>query len=219
MKSNDRVEHLPRTVANLRACGAVPAARMLLGWRIVRVMPDGSRLVARIVETEAYPPGDPASHAYRGLTRRNGAMFEAPGTAYVYLIYGMYWCLNVVTGPSGAGEAVLIRGLDGVEGCDGPGKLCRSLDVDDRFDGARLLSRTGDLRLMVPSEDPREPTVVTTRIGLTKAADRPLRFYLAGSPGVSRRDRVAESLVRVDDRRVQPGAPRSIRYRSEPAAD
>ncbi len=164
-------------------------ARDLLGARVVRDLPDGSTIVGRIVETEAYPPGDPASHAFRGPTPRNAAMFGDPGIAYVYFIYGMYWCLNVVTERRGIGAAVLVRGLDEIDACDGPGKLCRRLEIDRSIDGTDLLAPQAPLRL-IPSAIPvSESVVTTTRIGLSRAADRPLRFYIQDSPGVSRRGR------------------------------
>jgi DNA-3-methyladenine glycosylase len=168
-------------------------ARELLGWRLARELAGAETIVGRIVEAEAYPPGDPASHCFRGRTPRCAQMFEAPATAYVYRIYGMYWCLNVVTEPEGVGAAVLIRGLDGVDGCDGPSKLCRRLAIDGAIDGAPLLDPRGAVRLLPPRAAPPEPVVTTTRIGLSRAADWRLRFYLAGSPGVSRRDRAAEA--------------------------
>lgn len=174
-------------------------ARDLLGWRLVRVLPDGTRLSGRIVETEAYPPGDPASHAFRGPTARNGAMFGAPGRAYVYRIYGVHWCLNVVTEPEGVGAAVLVRGLDGIDGCDGPGKLARRLALDAAFDGADLLARVASLRLAPPPAPPQGAVVAATRVGISRAAHLPLRFYLLGSSGVSRRDRAAESLARPEE--------------------
>jgi DNA-3-methyladenine glycosylase len=168
------------------------AAAALLGWRIERSLDDGSVVRGRIVETEAYPPGDPASHAYRRRTSRNASMFGPPGIAYVYLIYGMHWCLNVVTESEATASAVLVRGLDVVEGAAGPARLCRVLDVDGRLDGTDLLDPTSPLRLLPPARRPVEPVVVTTRIGITRAADLPLRYYLLGSAGVSRRDRAAE---------------------------
>jgi DNA-3-methyladenine glycosylase len=160
-------------------------ARDLLGARLVRV-DGGRRTVGRIVETEAYPPGDPASHAARGPTRRAATMFRRPGLAYVYLIYGMYWCFNIVTEPEGVGAAVLVRGLDGLDGCNGPGRLCRRLGVDGRFDGVDLLAPGSPLRLVPGAGAVPEPVVTTTRVGISRAADRPLRYYLLGSPGVSR---------------------------------
>lgn len=162
-------------------------ARELLGSRLVRTFADGTRLVGRIVETEAYPPGDPASHAFRGQTARCAAMFDRPATAYVYRIYGMHWCVNVVTEALGTGAAVLVRGLDGVDGCAGPGRLCRRLEIDGGLDGVDMLAQQSPLRLLPAVATPVEPVVTTTRIGITRAADSPLRFYLSGSPGVSKR--------------------------------
>jgi DNA-3-methyladenine glycosylase len=161
-------------------------ARDLLGTRLVRALSDGSTLVGRIVETEAYPPGDPASHAFRGPTRRVASMFARPGTVYVYLIYGMYWCVNVATEPTGVGAAVLVRGLDGLDGCAGPGRLCRRLSIDGSLDGVDALDPASSLRVIPALAPPPEPVVATTRVGITRAADAPLRFYLLGSPGVSK---------------------------------
>jgi DNA-3-methyladenine glycosylase len=166
----------------------------MLGWSLIRMFEDGTRHIGRIVETEAYPPGDPASHAFRGRTSRNQSMFEPAGTAYIYRSYGVHWCFNIVTGETDVGEAVLVRGLDGLEGCDGPGRLCRTLGIDIAFDGIDLLAPNGPVRIIPPSALAPEPMIVTTRIGITKAADNRLRFYLAGSPGVSRRDVAAERL-------------------------
>ena len=163
----------------------------MLGCRLVRRFADGREFTARIVETEAYGPGDPSSHAYRGRSNRNGAMFARPGTLYVYKIYGMYYCLNVSTESEGVGAAVLIRGLDGIADADGPGKLCRALDIDLRQDGLDGLAKGGELELLSGSGD-LEPIVTTTRIGISSAADWHHRFYLLGSRGVSRRDRAAE---------------------------
>lgn len=193
--------------------GAVEAARKLLGWRIIRRLPSGETLDTRIVEIEAYPPGDPASHAYRGRTGRNGVMFNRPGAAYVYRIYGMYWCLNVVTGDEGIGEAVLIRGLDGVDGCDGPGKLCRRLEITGDDDGTDLLDTRSSIRLCRPKRLLRHPIVTTTRIGISKATDERLRFYIAGSPGVSRRDRMAERVKSKEVSSDRLAGRQSTRYR------
>jgi DNA-3-methyladenine glycosylase len=162
-------------------------ARDLLGWRLVRVRPDGARESGRVVETEAYPPGDPSSHARRGPTPRCAPMFGRAATAYIYLIYGMYWCLNVVTEPEGVGAAVLIRGLDSIDGCAGPGRLCARLGIDASLNGVDLLDPAAPLHLVRARALPPEPVVVTTRIGITRAADLPMRFYLAGSLGVSRK--------------------------------
>jgi DNA-3-methyladenine glycosylase len=161
-------------------------ARDLLGWQLVRQAPDGTRLAGRIVETEAYPPGDPSSHARSGPTPRCAQMFGRPATAYVYLIYGMYWCLNVVTEAEGVGAAVLVRGLDRIDGCKGPGRLSARMGIDGALNGVDLLDRRSPLRLERPRTVLDAPVVVTTRIGISRAADWPLRYYVAGSPGVSR---------------------------------
>lgn len=178
---------MPRRGRSFFAHDTAEVARDLLGWRLVREWPDGSREGGRIVETEAYTPGDPSSHARRGPTPRCAQMFARPGTAYVYRIYGMYWCLNIVTEPEGVGAAVLVRGLDRIDGCAGPGRLCGRLGIDGALNGIDLLDPASPVRLVRPRTSPAEPVVVTTRIGITKAADWPLRFYLAGSPGVSKK--------------------------------
>ena len=160
------------------------------------------RTLGQIVETEAYLcAGDDASHSSSGETLRNRSMFLAPGHAYVYLIYGIHHCFNVVTGPPGTGEAVLIRALEPLVGmgtmrarrgirtsdrdlCRGPGRLCQALDIDRRDDGSYL--RTGRLRLLPPLPGPGPTLDVSRRIGITKSVDLPLRFRLASSPWVSR---------------------------------
>lgn len=172
-------------------------ARELVGWRLVRVL-DGARLVGRIVETEAYlARDDGASHSARGKTARNASMFLAAGRAYVYRIYGMHWCLNVVTGPEGVGEAVLLRALEPLAGlatmrarrgasvserdlCRGPGRLCQALGLEHADDG-RSLAR-GTLRLLPPEDGFARPAlVVGPRVGITKSTELALRFRAAGS--------------------------------------
>ena len=170
-------------------------ARGLLGCRLERRYEDGRAESGRIVETEAYPPGDPSSHAFRGPTPRCASMFARPATAYVYRIYGAYFCLNIATEAEGVGAAVLIRGLDGIDGCAGPGRLCRRLSIDLALDGGDMLAARAPLRLLGAAGVAAEPAVTTTRIGLSRAVEEPLRFYLVGSPGVSRRDRAAEKAV------------------------
>ena len=112
-------------------------AKDLLGTQLCRRFNDGTVLSAPIVEVEAYTADDPASHAFRGRTERCRVMFERAGCAYVYFIYGMYYCLNVVTEPEGVAGAVLIRAI-GAPGGDGPGKLCRLWQIDKRHNGVDL---------------------------------------------------------------------------------
>jgi DNA-3-methyladenine glycosylase len=165
-------------------------ARELIGAQLHRVFPDGRHAVGRIVETEAYlGPHDLASHARVGRTARNEVMFGPPGRAYVFLIYGMYWCLNVVTEGAGSASAVLIRAIEplhGIEGrTDGPGRLCRALAIDRTFNGEDL--RGSALYLTRGSSPGR--VVVTARIGVDYArhwARRLLRYIEAGNPHVSR---------------------------------
>lgn len=175
-------------------------ARSLLGKRL-RSTTDGLPVSGTIVETEAYlGPEDPASHAATrsGVTPRNRLMFGPAGFAYVYRIYGMHWCLNVVGGRDDEVGAVLIRGLDIVEGrelvaarrgrtrglADGPGKLCQALGVDDSLDGHRL--DTPPLEIL--EGEPIDPARIrrTGRVGIRAAVTWPLRFLVDGHPGVSR---------------------------------
>lgn len=159
-------------------------ARDLLG----KVLIHGAR-AARIVETEAYlGEDDPAAHASRGLTPRTRVLFGPPGHAYVFLIYGMYQCLNVVSGPEGTPGCVLIRAAEPLAGIavrtDGPGKLTRALGITLRHNGTDLIR--GPLRVCAPERPERFTIGVSQRIGIRKAADWPLRFYIAGNQFVSK---------------------------------
>lgn len=174
----------------------------LIGCTLIRQLPDGPLIRGLIVETEAYAPGDPACHAYRGKSKRNAAMFGPPGRSYVYLIYGMYHCLNVVTEPEGIGSAVLIRALaldvlppaitpqqakKPHRVAAGPGKLCRALEIDRDLDGV-LYHPKNDLWLEKSEHAVGAKEIVqTTRIGITKAAERPWRWYLRNHPAVSKK--------------------------------
>ena len=176
-------------------------ARELLGAVLECETPEGLAR-GRIVETEAYlGADDPACHAVAGITDRTRHLHGPPGMAYVYLIYGMHWCLNAVTEPEGVGSAVLIRAVEPLDGValmrrrrpaarrdadltNGPGKLCAALGIDGRLDGHRLqrkplLIREGD---GVADAD----VEVTPRIGITQAAEWPLRWVVRGNPFVSR---------------------------------
>ena len=169
----------------------------MLGATLRRTTADGAAS-GRIVEVEAYPPGDPASHAYSGLRVRNASMFLGPLRAYVYRIYGTSWCFNITSEPEGVGAAVLIRALEPLEGvplmearrgtavvrdlCRGPGRLCTALAIDASLDGAEL-GPGGPLELVPAGQ--RARIGLSTRIGITKGADRRLRYYLRGSPFLS----------------------------------
>ncbi len=160
------------------------AVDTLIGWRVSTNF-DGRRTTVMITETEAYAgTDDPASHTYRGRTRRNQAMFAGGGTLYVYRSYGIHWCMNVVVGPPGTGHAVLLRGGVPIVGeevmrvrrgradhlTDGPGKLAQALGVTGAADGTSLIR--GPVRL-VPGDLPdRWQVTATTRIGITKATER-----------------------------------------------
>jgi DNA-3-methyladenine glycosylase len=174
-----------------------PLARALLGCVLVRETAEGVT-AGRIVETEAYLPGDPACHAYGGKSRRNATLFGPPLRAYVYQIYGTSYCFNLSSECDGEGAGVLVRALEPLAGleimqerratsvardlCRGPGRLCRALAIDRTMDGIDVLAHTS-LWLAdgaYPRRVRRSP-----RIGVTRAAERRLRFYAAGSPYVS----------------------------------
>ena len=176
----------------------VELSRFLIGKLLVRTQDDGIML-GRIVETEAYPAGDPAGHAFRGITPRNRALFLAHGHVYVYLAYGISFMLNVSSETAGVGAGVLIRAIEPVGGIAlmqqnrkiarlrdlgrGPGRLAMALGIDRRLDG-RDLCQPGPL--WVGTDDrPQGDIGISKRIGITKAADSLLRFYVRGSPFVS----------------------------------
>jgi DNA-3-methyladenine glycosylase len=182
--------------------GTDALARFLIGSLVVRIFDDGRSVSGRIVETEAYTPDDPASHAFRGQTARNRAMFGAHLYAYVYFIYGSAYCLNVSSEVEGVGAAVLIRALEPVSGIEhvralrgprvtdrdlmrGPGRLCAALAIDRRLDGADL-ERDPRLWLAVDGAVP-PPVGVSPRIGLTRGVEAHRRFYARGSRFLSGR--------------------------------
>lgn len=186
---------------------ATQVAPDLVGCTLVRQMPDGQKLRGVIVETEAYEPGDPACHAYRSRTPRNQVMFGGAGMTYVYLIYGMYHCLNIVTDLDGVPSAVLIRALE-LESLPewivghksklhrvaaGPGKLCRALKIDLSLTaqplqpGNSLWLEHRQPEFQQQLEQGKQNLIQTTRIGLTQGTDLPWRWYLANSPAVSKR--------------------------------
>ncbi|MFD2053933.1 DNA-3-methyladenine glycosylase [Mesorhizobium calcicola] len=180
-------------------------ARNLIGKLVVRALPEGVAS-GRIVETEAYVVGDAAGHGYRGMTPRNRSLFLERGHAYVYLAYGTSMMLNVSSEAPGIGTGVLIRALEPLDGIAimrrnrgierlrdltrGPGRLAQALRIDRSLDGIDLC-REGSLWLAHDGHGPArgayEPREIGqgVRIGISKDADRPLRFYLRGSPFVS----------------------------------
>jgi DNA-3-methyladenine glycosylase len=158
----------------------------------------------RIVEVEAYAgASDPASHAFRGRTQRNATMFGAAGHLYVYFTYGMHHCANVVCSAPGTAEAVLLRALHPIDGldemylarpaavravdlCSGPAKLCEALGIDRSSDGVDLCVRDAPVRLLDDGTPPPDEPLVTTRVGIRVATDRPWRFAVPGDPHVSK---------------------------------
>jgi DNA-3-methyladenine glycosylase len=182
------MQKLPRTFYDR---DTIAVARDLLGKYLVHLS-DGVERIGRIVETEAYlGPHDRAAHSARGLTERTKVMFGPPGHAYIYLIYGMYYCMNVVTQPEGVASAVLLRAAEPVQNVDGrtqgPGLLCRALHIDKRLNGHDLLSH--DLYIADPGTPADFAIVRRPRIGVDYAgpwARRLLRFYVKGSPYVSK---------------------------------
>jgi DNA-3-methyladenine glycosylase len=181
---------------HLTTMTAEAAARELLGRVLVHHSPQG-RLAGRIVETEAYNQDDPASHTYRGATKRNQPMFEAGGTIYIYFTYGMHYCLNIVAGPAGRGEGVLIRAIEPLEGLaqmrlnrqhrpdhqltNGPAKVVQAFGISPLLSGRRL----GEELSLEPGSPPLS-IVETTRIGIKHGRDTKWRFYIAGNPYVSK---------------------------------
>lgn len=178
----------------------VEVARDLLGQELVHVTPEGV-VGGFIVETEAYLPDDPGCHAYRGKTPRNEAMFRSGGRAYVYFTYGCHYCLNVVTEEEGVGCAVLIRALEPTRGIEvmrqrrgrhslreltsGPGRLTKALGIGLEHNGLSLLEGKLTIRTSVASGEFSSVTI-SRRVGLSRGERFPLRFFITGSPFVSR---------------------------------
>lgn len=178
----------------------VHCARRLLGCYLVRTIHDKT-VIGKIVETEAYHQSDAASHSYKGQTPRTKVMFGPSGRAYVYLSYGMHYCMNIVTGPVGEGSAVLIRALEPVSGIDvmrqnrpgkpdhslmnGPAKLCYALDITKEENGHDL--RFPPLQLLPQDKIPDNDIFTATRIGISESRDTPWRFYIKANEFVSRK--------------------------------
>ncbi|GBF32726.1 DNA-3-methyladenine glycosylase II [Desulfocucumis palustris] len=178
----------------------VLVAKELLGHVLLHETPEGVT-AGRIVEAEAYIQGDPACHASRGMTPRNRVMFGPPGHAYVYIIYGMHFCFNIVTAPEGVGEAVLIRALEPLEGiplmrerrgkerlkelCRGPAMLVQSLGISKENNGDDMVG--GKLTVCQGEFIGRDRIIATTRVGVTRGAELPFRFYIKDSSYISRK--------------------------------
>ncbi|MGQ3887589.1 DNA-3-methyladenine glycosylase [Legionella sp. CNM-1927-20] len=176
---------------DLYANDALTVAKQLLGKYLIHVI-DGQEKVGRIVEVEAYiGPHDLASHASKGITPRTKIMYGPPGYAYVYLIYGMYHCMNVVTGPDGYGSAVLIRALEPIqnitERTQGPGLLCQAMQINKLLNGHDLLSDN----FYLASDGETSFTIISRpRIGVAYAkewAEKPFRFYIQGNEFISKK--------------------------------
>ena len=184
-----RMQTLPRTFYDR---DAMTVAKELLGQHLVHVA-RGVERIGRIVEVEAYlGPHDRAAHSARGRTERTNVMFGPPGHAYVYLIYGMYWCMNVVTEREGLASAVLLRALEPVSNIEGrtqgPGLLCQAMSIDGRLNARDLVG--DEFYIAAPPKAEPFTIVKRPRIGVDYAghwAKRLLRFYIKGSSFVSKR--------------------------------
>lgn len=202
--ARDIERQIERISRNSVPSDTVSLARFLLGKVLVRELPRGTA-AGRIVETEAYLPNDPACHGFRGMTPRNRSLFLEPGHAYVYLCYGTSYLLNVSSEAAGIGTGVLLRALEPMYGTDlmcgtehmrarskpikltdltrGPGRLTAALRINLKQDGLDLLDGP---QLWIGSDHHRVGRIgCSVRIGISKAADERLRFFVAGSPYVS----------------------------------
>jgi len=170
-----------------------------------KVLASADGRMGRIVEVEAYCGSrDPAAHSFRGKTRRNATMFGAPGHLYVYFTYGMHFCANAVCWDDEPGMGVLIRALEPVAGiermreargdiaslsllCSGPGRLCQALGIDRKLDGADLVSGTHGIGLYDDGAEPPAEPASSERIGISRATEHAWRWFVAGSPHLSRK--------------------------------
>jgi len=164
-------------------------AKDLLGYRLCRKI-GGQIFCGMIVETEAYTQNDPACHAFKGKTPRAITLFKQPGIAYVYFIYGMYHCFNIITEPEETAGAVLIRALEPISplgNTNGPGKLCREMNITKELNEVDLTSPDSGLWVEEGIKIPEKKIVTTTRIGIKLAAEYPWRFYIKNNLFVSRK--------------------------------
>jgi DNA-3-methyladenine glycosylase len=207
LKKKTRYSALPRSFYEPSADVVAP---QLLGHWLVRRFPYGV-CAGTIVETEAYLTNDPACHAFPGPTPRNRTMFGQAGHGYIYFIYGCHFCVNAVCRPAGIGEAVLIRAIEPLVGeeifrkhrlsvptlnwTNGPGKIAQAMQIDRQLDGVDLCNPTSPLIIARNAQrdafcEKGGPILTSPRIGITRAAMAPLRFFLAGNPYVSRRKKI-----------------------------
>jgi DNA-3-methyladenine glycosylase len=174
----------------LLAGDVVRAARELLGCHLLRRFSDGSSISGRIVETEAYHQSERACHAHNGLTPRNASMFGSPGLIYIYRIYGIYFCANIVCEPAGTAAAVLVRGLEPLAGSErrmsGPGLLCSALELSTEQDGLDLLDARSELTLSPGELITGEQIRNTQRVGFSFEDNRNWRFHIADNKHVSK---------------------------------
>jgi len=195
------------------------AARGLLGCVLVRRAGD-RRLRARIVETEAYlGPDDPAAHSYAGRTARTEPLWGPPGTVYVYFVYGMHHCLNLAVDREGFPGCVLVRAAEPLgdaglapDACRGPGRLCRALGIDTRLSGRQVFEP--DWALTLREGPPPTRVGVAPRVGITKAAERLLRFYDADSRVLSAPRPAGVSFAAVPRRSTRPTTAHAARRES-----
>ena len=191
-----RTRRVPRAFYDRDALEVAPAL-------LNKLLVVGGR-VGRIVEVEAYRGSeDAASHAFRGLSRRNATMFGPPGHLYVYFSYGMHWCCNAVCLPPGMAHAVLVRAIAPVEGIEemqvarpaarrdrelgsGPGRLCQALGITGEHDGADLVTGAAGVAIRDDGTPPPGEPGVGPRVGIRQAAELALRFWVPGDPSVSR---------------------------------
>ena len=181
----------------------------LLGCWLCRRLPDGQILRGRIVEVEAYLGQiDPAAHSFRGPTNRNRVMFGPPGFSYVYFTYGMHHCVNVVTEPEGKPTAILIRGLDNIDHANGPGRICKVMELTREQSGIDLTNKDGGLWIEHGTPSENEIIMISPRIGISVAVDHLWRFFVKGSPGVTKSpmNKSAVPLIANDDTRVKTAA-------------
>jgi DNA-3-methyladenine glycosylase len=211
----------------------IELARFLIGKMVVHELPAG-RVSGRIVETEAYPPGDPAGHHFRGPTPRIRSMYLEPGHAYVFFNYGAHFMLNVSGEPAGTAGGILIRAVEPLEGLElmkkhrdccnllgltrGPGRLAAAFQVNRSHDGVDLCGESALWLGAITGEDTKSDAqkVIgeTVRIGITRAADHVLRFYESGNPFVSGPKRLLGAGVVASAKKIAASATTKVKVKS-----